>query len=96
MEGGVRNVDNGLRLTEEASSENLNLHQTVERMFEIIKQLHQRSLEYGQTIQGVDVASSEMGQSVGILHSSAEQVRHTANQLQQLMGRFQVSAKLEG
>ncbi|MCY1384673.1 hypothetical protein D9M69_729610 [compost metagenome] len=65
-------------------------------MFEIIKQLHQRSLEYGQTIQGVDVASSEMGQSVGILHSSAEQVRHTANQLQQLMGRFQVSAKLEG
>lgn len=92
MEGGVRDVDIGLRLAEESSSENLNLHQTVERMFEIIKQLHQRSLEYGQTIRGVDRASIEMGQSVGVLHSSAERVRHTANQLHQLMGQFRVSA----
>ncbi|MDT4812285.1 Methyl-accepting chemotaxis protein (MCP) signaling domain protein [compost metagenome] len=95
MEGGVQNVDNGLRLTEEASSENLNLHRSVERMFEIIKQLHERSLEYGQTIRGVDQASSEMGQSVGVLHSSAERVRYTANQLQQLVGQFRVSAKAE-
>lgn len=93
MEGGVQNVDNGLRLTEEASSENLNLHRTVERMLEIIKQLHERSLEYGQTIRGVDQASSEMGQSVGVLHSSAERVRHTASQLQQLVGQFRVSAQ---
>ncbi len=95
MEGGVQNVDNGLRLTEEASSENLNLHRSVERMFEIIKQLHERSLEYGQTIRGVDQASSEMGQSVGVLHSSAERVRYTASQLQQLVGQFRVSAKVE-
>ncbi len=95
MEGGVQNVDRGLRLTEEASSENLNLHRTVERMFEIIKKLHERSLEYGQTIRGVDQASSEMGQSVGVLHSSAERVRHTATQLQQLVGQFRVSAKVE-
>lgn len=94
MEGGVENVDASLRLTEEASSENLHLHQTVERMFEIIKQLHQRSLHYGQTIQGVDQASSEMGQSVGVLHSSAERVRYTANKLQQLVGQFRVSATL--
>ncbi|RJG13415.1 methyl-accepting chemotaxis protein [Pseudomonas cavernicola] len=94
MEGGVENVDASLRLTEEASSENLHLHQTVERMFEIIKQLHQRSLHYGQTIQGVDQASREMGQSVGVLHSSAERVRYTANKLQQLVGQFRVSATL--
>ncbi len=92
MEGGVENVDASLRLTEEASTENLHLHQTVERMFEIIKQLQQRSLHYGQTIRGVDQASSEMGQSVGVLHSSAERVRYTANQLQQLVGQFRVSA----
>ncbi len=95
MEGGVRNVDSGLRLTEEASSENLHLHRTVERMFEIIKQLNQRSLEYGQTIRGVDQASIEMGQSVNVLHNSAERVRHTAHQLQQLVGRFQVSAEVK-
>jgi methyl-accepting chemotaxis protein len=92
MEGGVGDVDASLRLTEEASSENVHLHQTVERMFAIIKQLHQRSLSYGQTVRGVDQASSEMGLSVGVLHSSAEGVRHTASKLQQLVGQFRVSA----
>lgn len=95
MEGGVQNVDNGLRLTEEASSENLNLHRSVEHMFDLIK-LHERSLEYGQNIRWVDQASSEMGQSVGVMHSSAERVRCTANQLQQLMGQFRVSAPWKG
>ncbi len=95
MEDGVQNVDSGLRLTEEASSENLKLHHAVERMFEIIKKLHERSLEYGHSIRGVDQASSEMGQSVGVLHSSAERVRHTAHQLQQLVGQFRVSAQVE-
>jgi methyl-accepting chemotaxis protein len=94
MEGGVENVDASLRLTEQASSENLHLHQAVERLFAIIKQLHQRSLNYGQTVRGVDQASSEMGLSVGVLHSSAEGVRHTANQLQQLVGQFSVSASV--
>lgn len=94
MERGVGNVDASLRLTLEASSENLHLHQAVEHMFAIIKQLHQRSLNYGHTVRGVDQATSEMGQSVGVLHSSAEGVRHTANKLQQLVGQFRVSASL--
>ncbi|WP_313054950.1 methyl-accepting chemotaxis protein [Pseudomonas lopnurensis] len=92
MEGGVQNVDSSLRLTEEASSENVHLHQTVERMFDIIKHLNERSLHYGQTIRGVDQASSEMGQTLGVLQDSAERVRHTAGKLQQLVGRFRVSA----
>ncbi|WP_250646551.1 methyl-accepting chemotaxis protein [Pseudomonas oligotrophica] len=96
MEGGVRDVDASLRLTEEATSENLHLHQAVERMFEIIKQLNERSLHYGQTIRGVDQASGEMGQTLGVLQDSAERVRHTAGKLQQLVGRFRVSAANEG
>lgn len=91
MEGGVQNVDSSLRLTEEASSENVHLHQTVERIFDIIKHLNERSLHYGQTIRGVDQASSEMGQTLGVLQDSAERVRHTAGKLQQLVGRFRVS-----
>ncbi len=94
MEKGVGNVDASLRLTLEASSENLQLHQAVEQMFVIIKQLHQRSLSHGQTVRGVDQAASVMGQSVGVLHNSAEGVRHTANKLQQLVGQFRVSASL--
>ncbi|AYC33221.1 methyl-accepting chemotaxis protein [Pseudomonas cavernae] len=92
MQGGVQDVDNNLRRTEEASSENLHLHQTVERMFAIIQQLNERSLHYGQSIRGVDQASGEMGETVGVLHSSAETVRHTASKLQQLVGQFKVSS----
>lgn len=92
MEGGVQNVDSSLRLTEEASSENVHLHHTVERMFDIIKGLNERSLHYGQTIRGVDQASNEMGQTLGVLQDSAERVRHTAGRLHQLVGRFRVSA----
>ncbi len=91
MEGGVQNVDSSLRLTEEASSENVHLHHTVERMFDIIKGLNERSLHYGQTIRGVDQASNEMGQTLGVLQDSAERVRHTAGKLHQLVGRFRVS-----
>ncbi|WP_278420038.1 methyl-accepting chemotaxis protein [Stutzerimonas kunmingensis] len=92
MEGGVQNVDSSLRLTEEASSENVHLHHSVERMFDIIKGLNERSLHYGQTIRGVDQASNEMGQTLGVLQDSAERVRHTAGKLHQLVGRFRVSA----
>ncbi len=92
MQGGVQDVDSSLRLTEEASSENVHLHEAVERMFEIIKGLNERSLHYGQTIRGVDQASSEMGQTLGVLQDSAERVRHTAGKLHQLVGRFRVSA----
>ncbi|PTU73497.1 methyl-accepting chemotaxis protein [Pseudomonas mangrovi] len=91
MQGGVAEVDASLRLTEEASSENVQLHQTVERMFEVIEQLHQRSLDYGQTIRSVDAASNSMGQTLGVLQDSAERVRHTAGKLQQLVGQFRVS-----
>lgn len=92
MQEGVKNVDSGLRMTEEASSENLHLHQTVERMFEIIQQLNERSLDYGQSIRSVDQASGEMGETVGVLHSSAETVRHTASKLQRLVGQFKVTS----
>ncbi len=93
MESGVRDVDESLRLTEESSAENLRLHQAVEQMFEVIQQLNERSLHYGQTVRGVDQASSEMGQTLGVLQHRAEHVRHTAGRLARLVGQFRVSAQ---
>ncbi|WP_313517552.1 methyl-accepting chemotaxis protein, partial [Pseudomonas sp.] len=92
MEEGVQDVDDSLRLAEEASSENVQLHQAVERMFNIIQQLNQSSLDYGKTIQQVDLASGEMRQTVIVLQNSAETVRLNANKLQKLVGQFEVSA----
>ncbi|MCU1752679.1 methyl-accepting chemotaxis protein [Pseudomonas sp. 6D_7.1_Bac1] len=91
MEDGVKEVDNSLRLAEEASSENVQLHQAVESMFAIIQQLNKRSLDYGKTIKQVDQSSSEMRQTVVVLQSSAETVRLNANKLQKLVGQFEVS-----
>ncbi|NWL18270.1 methyl-accepting chemotaxis protein, partial [Pseudomonas umsongensis] len=60
MEEGVKDVDNSLRLAEDASSENVQLHQAVESMFAIIQQLNTRSLDYGKTIKKVDHCSTQM------------------------------------
>jgi len=91
MENGVKDVDNSLRLAEEASSENVQLHQAVESMFSIIQQLNERSLDYGKTIKQVDQSSAVMRQTVIVLQSSAETVRLDANKLQKLVGLFEVS-----
>jgi methyl-accepting chemotaxis protein len=58
MKGGVGDVDASLRLTLEAATKNLHLHQAVEQLFAIIKQLHQRSLNSGHKVRGVDQATS--------------------------------------
>ncbi|HCS44317.1 MAG TPA: methyl-accepting chemotaxis protein, partial [Pseudomonas sp.] len=91
MEEGVKDVDNSLRLAEDASSENVQLHQAVESMFAIIQQLNKRSLDYGKTIRQVDQSSTEMRQTVVVLQNSAETVRLNANKLQKLVGQFEVS-----
>ena len=95
MEEGVKDVDNSLRLAEDASSENVQLHQAVESMFAIIQQLNNHSLDYGKTIRQVDQSSTQMRQTVVVLQSSAETVRLNANKLQKLVGQFEVSNSSE-
>ncbi|MFC3608935.1 methyl-accepting chemotaxis protein [Stutzerimonas tarimensis] len=93
MEGGVRDVDASLREAEVSSTDNGRLQVAVEQMFEVIQQLNERSLQHGQAVRGVDDASSDMKQTLGVLHRSAEQVRHTAGRLQRLMSRFRISGE---
>jgi len=91
MERGVQDVDSSLRLAEDASSENVQLHQAVEGMFAIIQQLNRRSLEYGKTIEQVNQSSHEMRQTAVVLQSSAQKVRVDAGKLQKLVGQFETS-----
>lgn len=91
MKEGVKDVDNSLRLAEDASSENVQLHQAVESMFAVIQQLNKRSLDYGKTIKQVDHSSAQMRETVVVLQGSAETVRLNANKLQKLVGQFEVS-----
>lgn len=96
MEQGVQDVDNSLRLAEDASSENVQLHQAVEGMFAIIQQLNRRSVEYGKTIEQVNQSSSEMRQTAVVLQSSAQKVRVDAGKLEKLVGQFEISGDGEG
>jgi len=91
MNHGVENVDASLRQAEQGSSENMRLQQAVERMFGLIKQLDQRSQNYGVTVRGVDQVSQEMNQTLRALQGSTSSVRHTTSKLQQLVGQFAVS-----
>jgi methyl-accepting chemotaxis protein len=91
MENGVEDVDKSLRFAEDASTENVHLHEAVDTMFNVIQQLSVSSRNYGRTIHQVDRASGEMGQTVTVLQHSAETVRVNANKLQKLVGQFEVT-----
>ena len=91
MNHGAENVDLNLRQAEHGASDNMRLQQAVERMFDLIKQLDQRSQHYGVTVRGVDRVSKEMNQTLRALQGSTARVRHTTGKLQQLVGQFSVS-----
>jgi|AntRauTorcE11897_2_1112592.scaffolds.fasta_scaffold05122_4 methyl-accepting chemotaxis protein len=93
MEDGVKEVDIRLKEAENNTSENTELHQAVEQMFSIITQLSERSEFYGSSIRQVEVASSEMASVMEELQGSANHVRHSTQTLQQLVGKFTVSAQ---
>ncbi len=91
MERGVDNVDRSLKKTEEASSENTQLHALVEQMFATIKQLDQNSQIHGETARDVGHSAGLMTQAIDALQQRSVMVRNTAQKLSQLVGVFQVS-----
>jgi methyl-accepting chemotaxis protein len=91
MESGVENVDRSLKKTEEASSENTQLHALVEQMFATIKQLDQNSQIHGETARDVGHSAGLMTNAIDALQQRSVMVRNTAQKLSQLVGVFQVS-----
>jgi len=91
MKQGVEDVDKSLKLAEDASSENTELHQAVEEMFDIIKRIDASGQQHGSSVRGVASTTTNMRHSIVELQSSSELVKHTANKLHQLVGQFQVS-----
>jgi len=93
MENGVEDVDHSLKLTEEASSDNGELHDMVARLFDVIQQIDSSSQQNGDTVRSVASQIGDMNLAVSELQSNTEQVRHTAGKLHQLVGQFQVSQR---
>ncbi|GGB92014.1 hypothetical protein GCM10011352_17600 [Marinobacterium zhoushanense] len=91
MEKGVEEVDQNLRMTQSASTDNAQLHDLVEQMFSIIKHIDESSQKNGKTAGDVAHISAEMGDAIRSLNVSSDQARVTASKLQQLVGSFEVS-----
>lgn len=93
METSVADVDRGLRLAEEASTDNSQLHQIVERMFDIIHHIDNNSQQHGHHVREVTSASHTMNKVVRALQTSSDRLKNTATKLHQLAGVFQVTSR---
>jgi methyl-accepting chemotaxis protein len=93
MESSVADVDRGLRLAEEASTDNTQLHLIVERMFDIIHHIASNSQQHGHHVRDVASASKTMNKVVRALQISSDRLKNTAAKMHQLAGSFQVSSR---
>jgi methyl-accepting chemotaxis protein len=93
MENGVKDVDKSLKLAEDASSDNSGLHEIVQEMFRVIKQIDESGQQHGHTVRSVADVTTDMDREIGGLKNSSERVGHTANKLHQLVGQFQVTQR---
>ncbi|MFI9654757.1 methyl-accepting chemotaxis protein [Guyparkeria sp. GHLCS8-2] len=93
MENGVKDVDKSLKLAEDASSDNSGLHDIVQEMFSIIKEIDESGQQHGNTVRSVADVTTDMNQEIGGLKNSSELVGYTASKLHQLVGQFQVSQR---
>lgn len=91
MEAGVENVDESLKLTEAASTENKELHAIVEEMFSAINIIEQNSARNAETVQSVFDVTRDMASYIEELTNSSKMVDSTASKLQKLVGTFTVS-----
>jgi methyl-accepting chemotaxis protein len=93
MESSVADVDRGLRLAEEASTDNSQLHLIVERMFDIIHHIASNSQQHGHHVRDVASASQTMNKVVRALQISSDRLKNTAAKMHQLAGSFQVTSR---
>ncbi len=92
MEGGMQGVEEGLRLAEEAASDNSGIHDIVGNLFGLIQAVAESSDAQGRDARTVAQVSDALRRSVQTLNDNVERVRLTAGKMQALVGQFQVSA----
>jgi methyl-accepting chemotaxis protein len=93
MESSVQEIDSGLKLAEEVTSDNTELHDIVAKMFDSIQQINSSSQKHGHHVREVAKVSGEMKTVIRELHTSSDRLKNTSTNLHQLAGVFQVSAR---
>lgn len=93
MEDGMQGVEEGLRLARETVSDNKEMHDIVDKLFQTIHAVSESSYEQSSSARTLSSVTSKMKHSVETLSRSGDQVRITAGKLHKLTGQFQVSAR---
>ncbi len=91
MESGMRDMEESLRMAEQAASDKSGMQQILERMFAIIQDISHSTQRYGQRAQGIAQVTETMRHALGELNFSARQARQTAGRIKTLADQFQVS-----
>ena len=91
MESGSAGMEEGLRLAEEAASDNTGMQEILERMFTLIQDIADSAYSYGNRVQGVAEVTESMGGALDELNFSVAQARQTSHKLKRLASQFQVT-----
>lgn len=92
MASGMQGVEEGLRLAQETASDNKDMHDIVDKLFQTIHTVSESSYEHSDSARKVASVTTKMKHSVDALNKSGDQVKITAGKLHKLTGQFQVSA----
>ncbi len=91
MEQGMGNMEEGLRIAEQAAGENAGQSLIVEKLFATIHELTDHGRAHVAEASGVAEVAEAMRAALDELSLSVTQTHHTIARLNQMAGRFQVS-----
>lgn len=91
METSVQEVDEGLAIAINSTTDNTELHAIIGEIVNIIMQIEQTSQSHEHHVGCVTEQSEKMAAVIRTLFMSSDRLKHTAGRLHQLAGAFQVS-----
>jgi methyl-accepting chemotaxis protein len=91
MDTGMNRMEEGLKLAEEAATDNSGMQEILERMLQLLQEISEGAYSYGGRVQGVATVTSSMRSALDELNYTVVQARQTAQRLHGLAGQFQVT-----
>ena len=91
MDTGMSRMEEGLKLAEEAATDNSGMQEILERMLLLLQDISRGAYSYGGQVQGVATVTSSMRSALDELNYTVVQARQTAKRLHGLAGQFQVT-----
>ncbi|HBV66584.1 MAG TPA: methyl-accepting chemotaxis protein [Rhodopirellula sp.] len=94
MEDGMTEMEDRLRKAEAAVDDNSALHHMVEKLFKAIDGIEETNQRQSAQTSGVAESASAMSSVIDQLVLSSERTQASANKLQRLTGKFQVTQEV--